>query len=55
MTYRERFEAAMVRHGYEVERLGLMTVLRHGNYTAYHFFKADGSVNRDERPFWVLT
>ena len=55
MTYRDRFEAAMVRRGYEVEHLGLITVLRHGDYTAFHFFKADGSLNRDERPFWTIT
>ena len=55
MTYRDRFEAAMVRRSYEVERLGLITVLRHDNYTAFHFFKADGSLNRDERPFWTIT
>ena len=54
MTYRDRFEAAMVRRGYEVERLGLITVLRHDTYTAFHFFKADGSLNRDERPFWTV-
>ena len=54
MTYRDRFEAAMVRRGYEVSRLGLITVLRHGDYTAYHFFTTDGERNTAERPMWVL-
>ena len=54
MTYRERFEAAMMRRGYEVSRLGLMTILRHGDYTAYHFFTAEGERNTSERPTWFL-
>ena len=54
MTTRERFEAAMERRGYEVSRLGLITILRHGDYTAYHFFTADGEHNTAERPMWVL-
>ena len=54
MTYRDRFEAAMTRRGYEVSRLGLITILRHGDYTAYHFFTADGERNTAERPMWVL-
>ena len=54
MTYRERFEAAMMRRGYEVSRLGLMTILRHDNYTAYHFFTAAGERNTAEKPMWFL-
>ena len=54
MTYREHFEAAMTRRGYEVSRLGLMTILRHGDYTAYHFFTTAGERNTSERPTWSL-
>ena len=54
MTYRDRFEAAMKQRGYEVSRLGLITVLRHNNYTAYHFFTADGERNPAEKPTWFL-
>ena len=55
MTYREKFCIAMARRGYEVENLGLLTVLTcatqdGGMYTAVHFFNKDGSVNRDEKP-----
>lgn len=54
MTTREHFEAAMTRRGYEVSRMGLITILRHGDYTAYHFFTAEGERNKAERPFWTL-
>lgn len=54
MTERERFEAAMMRRGYEISRLGLITILRHGDYTAMWFFKADDSRNKAERPTWSI-
>lgn len=54
MTYRDRFEAAMMRRGYEVSRLGLITILHHGDYTAYHFFTESGERNTAERPTWTL-
>ena len=54
MTYRERFEAAMKRRGYKVSRLGLITVLEHGDYAAYHYFTAEGERNLSEKPVWFL-
>ena len=52
MTYRERFEAAMEQRGYKVSRLGLITVLEHGDYAAYHYFTAEGKRNLSEKPVW---
>ena len=60
MTYRDRFEAAMARRGYEVSRLGLITVCkcetREGrHYTAMHFFCADGTLNKEKSPSWDIS
>lgn len=56
---RDRFCAVQARRGYEVENLGLITVLRHssdrGDYVAMWFWYEDGTLNEAERPYWNLT
>lgn len=51
---KDRFVAAMTRRGYEVETLGKMVICRSGNYTAIHFFNADGSPDETQKPYWTM-
>lgn len=52
MTARERFIKVQVARGYEVKELKNVVILNHGNYTATWFFKADGSLDKNNKPSW---
>ena len=58
MTYKEKFIAAMVKRGYEVEELGGIVMLYYERedaiYTAFHFFKTDGTLDESQDPYWKL-
>lgn len=54
MTFREKFCAINSKRGYKVENLGLITILSHDNYRAYHFFNPDGSIDKTKEPYWTI-
>lgn len=49
-----RFIEIQQKRGYKVETLGNIVILRNGNYTAYHFFNADGSVDKTNPAYWTV-
>ena len=51
---KEKFIAMSKKRGYEVEELGRMVILRHENYTAFHFFNEDGTPDKDNPPCWTV-
>ena len=60
MINRSQFCEAQARRGYEVENLGLVTILRHIDhhgmlYTALWFWNEDGSLNQHMEPTWSVT
>ena len=59
MMTRSRFCEIQARRGYTVTNIGLITVLDYedaeSTYTAMWFFNADGTLNREEKPFWKVT
>lgn len=59
MMTRDKFCAIQTRRGYKVTNLGLITFLEYedaeSTYTAMWFFKADGTLNREEKPHWKVT
>lgn len=54
MTQREKFVAVMTRRGYKVSEMGKMVILTMDNYTAVHFFNADGSRDENQKPYWKV-
>ena len=59
MMTRSRFCEIQARRGYTVTNIGLITVLDYedaeSTYTAMWLFNADGTLNREEKPFWKVT
>lgn len=51
---KERFIKVMEGRGYAVEVMGNVVVLRDGDYSAMWFFKADGSLDEDNKPIWSI-
>lgn len=51
---KSRFIRIQTARGYKVEDLGKMVVLSLDNYRAYWFFKADGTPDEDNPPFWKI-
>ena len=51
---REKFEEAMVRRGYTVERMGLITVVLCRGYKAYHFYLENGMRDPENPPQFFI-
>ena len=54
MMAKERFIKVMEGRGYAVEVMGNVVVLHDGDYSAIWFFKADGSLDKDNKPIWSI-
>lgn len=51
---KERFIKVQTSRGYAVEVWGNAVIIRDGNYSATWFFKADGSLDEDNKPIWSI-
>ena len=51
---RERFEEAMRRRGYQVERMGLITIVSCEGYVASYFYLKDGTRDPENPPQWHI-
>ena len=52
---KDKFIAIHRKRGYEVEDLGKMVILSLDDYTAIHFFNANGTRDETISPVWKLS